>query len=87
MLEGQQCETKLQVGKDITLERVSSLASKALVGKFFYIKMRKAQISQWIQDFWKPLVGYCLRYSLLSNHWLVFHFLVEEDLLKILDIP
>ena len=31
--------------------------------------------------------SYFPRYSLLSNHWLVFHFLAEEDLQKILVHP
>jgi hypothetical protein len=39
------------LGKDIALDKVVSMASKALIGKVFYIKMWKAKISQWIQDF------------------------------------
>jgi hypothetical protein len=38
-------------------------------------------------SYWKPILGYCPRFSLLSNHWLVFHFLSESDLLRILDSP
>jgi hypothetical protein len=56
------------LGKDTTLERASSLATKALVGKNFYLKMTKNQLKKWIQDYWKPMVGYCPRFSLLSNH-------------------
>jgi hypothetical protein len=49
--------------------------------------MNKIQLSEWILGFWKPLVGYCPRFSLLSNHWMVFHFLSESDLLRILGSP
>jgi hypothetical protein len=42
------------LGKDIAMDRVSSLSEKALVGKFFYTKMNKSQLSEWILEYWKP---------------------------------
>jgi len=68
------------------MDRVSSLSKKALVGKSFYTRFHKAQLV-WMQDFWKLVLGYCTRFGLLSNHWFIFHFLAEEDLLKILNSP
>jgi hypothetical protein len=69
---------------DIAMDRVIGLSEKALVGKFYYSRMNKIQLSEWILRFWKPLLGYYPRFSLLSNHWLVFHFLSKCDLLRIL---
>jgi hypothetical protein len=74
------------LGNDITMNGVAGLSKKSLVGNFFYIKMTKIGLKQWIRDFWKPRVGYCLRFSLLSNHLIFFHFFPEEDLLNILDV-
>ena len=71
------------LGKDVVLDRMISFSSKALVGKFFYFKMSKSRLSVWITKEWKPISGYCPRFSLLSNFWIVFHFLFEDDLLKI----
>jgi hypothetical protein len=75
------------LGKDIAMDRVTSLSEKALVGKFYYTRMTKVQLSDWILGFWKPLLGYSPRFSLLSNHWMVFHFLSEGDLLRVLNSP
>jgi hypothetical protein len=68
------------LGKDIAMDRVASLSKRALVEKFYYMKMHKARLTSWLQDFWKPILGYCPRVSLLSNHWYIFHFLSEADL-------
>jgi hypothetical protein len=67
------------------MDRVTSLAEKALVGKFFYSRLTKVQLSDWILGFWKPLLGYSPRFCLLSNHWIIFHFLSEEDLLRVMN--
>jgi len=72
---------------DITMNKVENLSSKALVGKQIYIKMKKPKLKQWIWDYWKTRVGYCLRFILPSNHWIVFHFLEVGDMLKILEFP
>ena len=69
------------------MDRVSILSKRALVSKLFYAKVPKARLSVWIQDFWKPVLGYCSRVSLVSNHWFIFHFMSEEYLLKILSSP
>jgi len=73
------------LGKDIDMDRVSSLSKKALIGKFFYSSLTKAQLSNWIMGFWKLVLGYSPRFRLLSNHWYIFHFLTKEDLMKILN--
>jgi hypothetical protein len=36
------------LGKDVSLDKVVSLSMKALVGNFFYIKMGKNKLKQWI---------------------------------------
>jgi hypothetical protein len=69
------------------MDRVISLTEKALVGKLFYSRMNKNQLAEWILRFWKPILGYFPMFSLLSNHWMVFHFLSESDLLSILGSP
>jgi hypothetical protein len=46
-----------------------------------------SQLTEWMISFWKPNLGYYPKFILLSNHWLVFHFLSEIDLLRILESP
>jgi hypothetical protein len=75
------------LGRDVAMDRVSSLAEKSLVGKFYYSRMSKQQLSDWILRHWKPIVGYCPRFIFLSNQWMVFHFLSEGDLLRVLGSP
>jgi hypothetical protein len=69
------------------MDKGSILSEKALVGNFFYTRMNKVQLIEWILGFWKPLIGYSPRFSLLSNHWVVFHFFAESNLLRILGSP
>jgi hypothetical protein len=82
-LKTRQSRPSYVLGKDVALYRMSSLATKALVGKFYYIKMTKARLKKWISTEWKQVLGYCPRFSLLSNFWIIFHFLSEEDLNKV----
>jgi hypothetical protein len=69
------------------MDRVLGLSERALVGKFLYRKMNFHHFSEWLLSFWKPILGYCPRFILLANHWMVFHFLAEEELLRILSTP
>jgi len=48
--------------------------------------MRKNKLKQWIHDVWNSMVGYFPRFGLLSNHWIIFDFMFEYDLIKILEI-
>jgi len=75
------------LGQELAKDRVTSLAKRALVGKFYYLKMNKIRLDRWVQDYWKPILGYSPRISQLSNQWLIFHFLSEEDLQQILSTP
>jgi hypothetical protein len=75
------------LGKELAKDRVTSLAKRALVGRFFYLKMQNTRLDRWVQDCWKPILGYCPRINHLSNHWLIFHFLSEDDLQQILSTP
>ena len=66
------------VGHDIYLDRVTSLCSRALVGRLEYARMNKTDWVEWANTFWKPLINYIPTISLLSRGWIVFVFLEEN---------
>jgi len=82
-LNARQSRPSYILGKDVALNRMLSLSTKALVGIFFYVKMSKDRLKAWISKEWKQFLGYCPRFCMLSNFWIVFHFLSEEDLWKV----
>ena len=73
------------VGHDIYLDRVTSLCSRALVGRLEYARMNKADWVDWANTFWKPLINYIPTISLLSRGWIVFVFLEEKHCQRIMD--
>jgi len=44
------------------------------------MKMSPFNLKSWLVKEWKPLLEYCPKFSYLSNFWIVFNFLSEEDL-------
>jgi hypothetical protein len=75
------------LGCDVSMDKVLGLTEKSLIGKFFYAKMSLRHLTEWMISVWKPILGNCPRFNLLTNHWLVFNFLSESDLFRILETP
>ena len=73
------------LGHDVFLDRVSSLCSRALIGRLEYCKMDKASWVKWASDNWKPLFDYIPTISLLSNGWIVIVFLDEGHCTSVLE--
>ena len=71
-LDGRFCYV---LGHDIFMDQVSSLCSRALVGRLEYCRLGKKAWMDWVGDYWKPLLTYITTIILLSNSWIVFVFL------------
>lgn len=61
-------------------ERIDSLQNLALVGRWHFAKMDNAAMRKWLDDRWKPLIGYTPIISRLMKEWYSFHFLKASDL-------
>ena len=72
--------------KDITNNMVTSFSTKDLLGHFDFIKMTRLDILDWISMKSQPLIIYVLRVTMLVNGWVVFHFLSQVSLQKILNM-
>ena len=73
------------LGHDIYIDRVSTLCSRALIGRLEYCKMDKNEWVSWANEHWKPLFNYIPTISLLSRGWIVFVFLDPAHCSKVLD--
>ena len=67
------------------MERVTSLCSRALVGRLEYCRMDKASWVNWVSENWKSLFDYIPTIKLLSNGWIVFVFLDAEHCTRALE--
>ena len=65
--------------RDMTMESVEALSKRALVGCFEYIRHGWAEILDWIQVIWKPLIKSIPRVILVANRWIISQFLSEEE--------
>ena len=75
------------VGRDVYIDRVGELCSRALVGRLEYATLDKKQWFDWALEQWKPLIHYVPVISLLVKGWIVFVFLNEEHATTILNRP
>jgi hypothetical protein len=50
------------------VDRVLGFMERALVGKFCYANMSMRYLTEWIFSYWKTILGYYPRFSLLSNN-------------------
>ena len=73
------------LGRDIYLNRVGALCSRALVGRLEYFHMGKKDWIDWATQHWKPILTYVPTISLLAKGWLVFVFLEDEHASVILN--
>ena len=69
------------------MEKFLSLSVRSPVGSLEYFHMDKEGWIVWIAKMWKPLLDYAPIVSHLSNGWVVFLFLEETDVAKILTRP
>jgi hypothetical protein len=67
------------MGMDIGLEESCNLALCALVGRLAYRSRCSSSIEEWVQRFWKPLLGYMPEILSLSRGWMGFMFKNPED--------
>lgn len=72
----------LVVGRDVGIERVLNLVGKTLVGFSASRRVSLWGLSEWMRQFWMPMLGYCPRSHLLFKGWLGFVFVSEDDVAK-----
>ena len=73
------------LGKDIFLDRVEALCTRALIDRLEYTRMRKNDWQIWAAENWKPLFSYTPSISLLARGWIVIVFLEEAHALSVLN--
>ena len=84
-VKAQEGRYRYVLGHDVFMDCVTSLCSRALVGRLEYRKMNKASCVSWASENWKPLFDYVPTISLLSNGWIVFVFLDAEHCTWVLE--
>jgi hypothetical protein len=70
---------KMVVGEDIFISEVSKFVGKMLMGIFWEKSPREKALSGWIENQWKPLLGYTPKAHLMSRGWILFLFQSNED--------
>lgn len=75
------------MGVELYWENVVRLREHMLVGRWEFIKMNGIQMKEWTQKSGASLLGYRPNVSVIVNRWFGFHFLNEEDALKIAGLP
>ena len=58
---------RFALGHDIFMDQVTSLCSRALVGRLEYCRLGKKEWIDWASEVWKPLLTYTPTISLLLN--------------------
>jgi hypothetical protein len=67
------------VGVDIPLINIPHLLGKTMVGRFQGKSSGEKDLTSWLQNHWKPLIGYVLKIHLLERRWISFSFLSDKD--------
>ena len=67
------------------MDRVTELCSRALIGSLEYFSLKKEEWVDWTTTHWKPILNYVSTISLLDNRWLVFVFIEDSDVIRILN--
>jgi len=73
------------VGEDIDLGSVLQLSKTTLVGRVLGHSHSRRTVAAWVEDKWKPLLGYVPAVVLLNRGWFAFKFKSEEELSQILN--
>jgi hypothetical protein len=54
------------------------MACSTLVGRFSYRKLVKVSLAHWVDETWKPLLGYSPEIIYLTQGWFGFQFHTSE---------
>jgi hypothetical protein len=66
-------------GEDISVSQVSKLVDKVMVGIFWGKSPGEKAMFGWLDNHWKPMLGYLPKFHILSRGWISFHFQSSED--------
>jgi hypothetical protein len=69
---------RMVVGDDIPIREVPQLVGKTLVGIFNGKSLGEKSLRGWMNNMWKPLIGYSPKVHILSRNWISFMFLSTE---------
>ena len=64
--------------------QVVSLKRRAVIGRWIFLDGNDFDSASWIGKMWKPIIGYCPKFSSLINGWFCVHFMDENDVYKII---
>ena len=73
------------MGRDTYLDRAKALCACALIGRLEYVSMEKKDWFAWATEHWKPFLTYVPAMSLLVRVWIVFVFLEDAHVTKVLN--
>ena len=82
ILEG---KLRYVVGRDIYLDMVEALCSRALIGRLEYASMDKKEWFASTTKHWNPFLSYVPAISLLVRGWIVFVFLEDAHATSVLN--
>jgi hypothetical protein len=75
---------QMVVGVDIPVSEVVKLTGKTLVGRFNGKQAGEVALSRWMDQFWKPVLGYIPEAHALARGWNSFLLWSEDDYNKLL---
>ena len=73
------------VGRDIYMDRVEALCSRAFISGLEYVSMDKKDWFAWATEHWKPFLSYVPAISLLAWGWIIFVFLEDAHATSVLN--
>ena len=82
ILEG---KLRYVVGRDIYMDRVEALCSRAFISGLEYVSMDKKDWFAWATEHWKPFLSYVPAISLLVWDWIVLVFLEAAHATSVLN--
>ena len=65
---------KMLVGEDLRLEHALSHVEKTLIRHFFGVQILNGSLHDWVNRFWKPIVGYRPSFHVVIRLCLNFSF-------------
>lgn len=73
------------LGRDVMMDGVVDFTEKALVDRFEYVSLARADVIRWVMERWKPILGYIPRYITLIKGWVCFYIQFGKYAKLILD--
>lgn len=74
------------VGEDIAWGCVLQMAKFTLVGRVMGRNFSRKMVAGWVEENWKPLMGYAPVVVMLNRGWFTFKFIKEEELRWVLNM-